>query len=176
MAILDVTNQTKVRVQPPVVASAAISSVETVIGGTANALPPNFLKAGQNMRITILGTCTSSVANASTWALRVGPLGTVADPVALTGANSVAAVSGTNIPFRCVYELTVRTVGAAGTLAGSFTLENTGVTGVSAVTVQTVAFTPTAVDTTATNFRKPTYVAAAASTACTFQNVMFELF
>jgi len=175
MATINVTNDQKIKIQPILSASSGINSAETVIGGASNAIPPNFLKAGQNIKVTILGTCTSSATNASTFALRVGPLGTVSDAVAATCTACTAAASGTAVPFKVTYDLTVRTVGAAATLYGSCTVLNTGVTGLSDAAVKVTAFTASAFDSTATNFWMPTYVAAASTTTCTFQNVIFEI-
>lgn len=160
-----------------VATSAAINTSETIIvGGLNNArIYANSLKVGTTIRATLQGTCTSSVANASTWRFRFGTAGTTADGVLGSAANSVAAASGTNIPFEATLVFTVRTIGAAGTISGWLKLVNTGVTGISAVNAQVVALTPTAIDTTVANWLSVTYVAAAVTTTSTFQNAVIEV-
>ena len=160
-----------------VAASAAINTTETIIVGGLNncKIYANQLKVGTAIRATLEGTCTSSAANASTWRFRFGTAGTTADGVLGSAANSVAATSGTAIPFEAQLTLTVRTIGATGTIAGYLKLINTGVTGISAVATQVVALTPTAIDTTVDNWLSVTYVAAATTTTCTFQNAVIEI-
>lgn len=160
-----------------VAASAAINTVETIIVGGLNAarIYANQLKVGTTIRITLQGTCTSSAANISTWRVRLGTAGTVADGIAGSAANSVAAATGTAIPFECTIVLTVRTIGAAGTISGYMKLVNTGVTGISAVATQIVQLTPTAINTTVDNWIEATYQAAAATTTSTFQVAAIEV-
>lgn len=157
--------------------SAAINTTETIIVGGLNncRIYANMLKVGSVIRATLQGTCTSTVANASTWRFRLGTAGTTADGVIGSAANSVAAASGTNIPFEAVLTLTVRTIGAAATLSGYLRLSNTGVTGISAVTVQAVELTASAFNSTVDNWLEVTYVAAAATTTSTFKSAFIEL-
>jgi len=157
--------------------SGAINTTETIIvGGINNArLGANQAKAGTTLRATLQGTCTSTVANASTWRIRIGTLGTTADTAVLTAANSVAAASGTSIPFLCDVYLTIRTIGAAATISGYIVLTNTGVTGISAVTVQVVTATAVAFNSTVDNWISVTYASAAATTTSTFQNAILEV-
>jgi hypothetical protein len=157
--------------------SGAINTTETIIVGGLNAVQfkANSLKIGTTIRATLQGTCTSTVANASTWRARLGTAGTTADGAIATMANSVAATSGTNIPFRAEIVLTVRTIGAAATLSGYLLLSNTGVTGISAVTVQVVEATVAAFNSTVDNWLSFTYQAAAATTTSTFKNAAIEL-
>jgi hypothetical protein len=160
-----------------VAASAAINTTETIIvGGLNNArIYANQLKVGSVIRATLQGTCTSTVANASTWRFRLGTAGTTADGVIASAANSVAAASGTTIPFEATLLMTVRTIGAAATLSGYLKLANTGVTGISAVTLQVVQATASAFNSTVDNWLSATYVAAAATTTSTFQNAFIEV-
>lgn len=157
--------------------SGAINNVETIIVGGLNncRIKANQLKVGTIIRATLQGTCTSSAANASTWRFRLGTAGTTADGVIGSAANSVAAASGTNIPFTCEMVMTVRTIGASATLVGYMELRNTGVTGISAVTVQTVELTASAFDSTVDNWLSVTYVAAASTTTSTFKNAFIEI-
>lgn len=157
--------------------SSGISNTETiVVGGLNNCrIKANQLKVGTTIRATLVGTCTSTAANASTWRFRMGTAGTTSDGVIGSAATSVAAASGTNIPFVCEMVLTVRTIGGTAALVGYVELRNTGVTGVSAVTVQTVILTPSTWDSTVDNWLSVTYVAAANTTTCTFQNAFIEI-
>ena len=158
-------------------ASGAINNTETIIvGGLNNAkIYANQLKVGTVIRITLEGTCTTSAANASTWAVRFGTLGTTSDGLLGTANTSVAGTTGTAIPFEATILFTVRTIGAAGTIAGYVKLITTGATGISAVTAQVVALTPTAINTTVDNWLSATYVSAANTTTSTFQNAMIEV-
>lgn len=157
--------------------SGAINNTETIIVGGLNncRIKANQLKVGTVIRATLQGTCTSTVANASTWRFRMGTTGTTSDGVIGSAANSVAAASGTNIPFVCELVLTVRSLGGTASLVGYMELRNTGVTGISAVTVQTVELTPSTWDSTVDNWLSVTYVAAAATTTCTFRNAFIEI-
>jgi hypothetical protein len=160
-----------------VAASAAINTTETIIVGGLNALQlkANSLKVGSTIRATLQGTCTSTAANASTWRARLGTAGTTADAAIASAANSVAAASGTNIPFVAELVLTVRTIGAAATLQGYLRLTNTGVTGISAVETQTVQVTASAFNSTVDNWLSFTYVSAATTTTSTFQIAFVEV-
>ncbi len=157
--------------------SGAINTAETIIVGGLNSIriKANSLKVGTTIRCTLQGTCTSSAANASTWRIRLGTAGTTSDGAIATAANSVAAASGTNIPFVAELTLVVRTLGATATCSGFLELRNTGVTGISAVTVQIVEFTVAAFDSTVDNWLSFTYVAAASTTTSTFKNAFAEL-
>lgn len=157
--------------------SGAISNSETIIVGGLNnfRLYANQCKVGTTFRITLEGTCTSSAANASTWKIRIGTAGTTSDGAVFTAANSVAAASGTNIPFEATLVMTIRTIGAAATIQGYLKLVNTGVTGISAVTAQVVEATAAAFDSTVANWISATYVAAAGTTACTFRVAAIEI-
>lgn len=157
--------------------SGAINTTETIIVGGLNncRLLPNQCKVGTTFRITLEGTCTSTVANASTWRIRIGTAGTTSDAAVFTAANSVAAASGTNIPFEAVLMLTVRTIGASASIQGYLKLGNTGVTGISAVTWQAVEATALTFDSTVANWISATYVAAAVTTTCTFRQATIEI-
>jgi len=162
-------------------ASAAINTAETIIAGgnavlgTSAVIPANSLSIGTIIRITALGTCTSTVANVSTFTLRMGTAGTVADASVAT-ATVTAAASGTTIGFKVELLFTVRTLGATGTIAGSLQVANTGVTGISINNSNVIPLTATAtLNTTTANYIELTYKSAAATTTCTFQNGMVEI-
>jgi hypothetical protein len=156
--------------------TGAINTTETIIAGGLNncRIKANSLKVGSVIRCTMQGICTSTVANASTWRARLGTAGTTSDGTIASAANSVAATSGSGIPFVAEMLLTVRTIGASATLSGYLRLINTGTTGISAVESQTVPVTATAFDSTVDNWLEFTYVSAATTTTSTFHNAVIE--
>lgn len=155
--------------------SGAINTTETVIVKTPT-LAANRLVAGTTIRVTLIGTCTSTAANVSTFAVRIGTGGTTSDGVMQSAATSVAATSGTSVPFKAVFEIVVRTTGASATSHGFLTLLNTGVTGISAQTTQIVLPTFTNFNTTtASNIISVTYKSAASTTTCTFNDAIIEM-
>lgn len=155
-----------------VAASAGLNSTETVVA-TWTAIA-NSLAAGTTIRVQASGVCTSTVANASHFRLRIGS--TTLTGNILVDVSPTAAASGTAIPFLVELLGTVRTAGAGGTAIGSGMLLNNGVTGVSAAAVVVAQTTATvAVDTTAQKFVELTYQAAAVTTTCTFHNASIEI-
>lgn len=155
--------------------SGAINTTETVITKTA-ALAANRLLAGTTIRVTLIGTCTSTAANTSTFSVRIGTNGTTADGLMEQAVTAVAATSGTNIPFKVVFEFTVRTVGASATSQGMLSLIQTGITGISAQTTQVVLPTFTNFNTTtASNIISVSYLSAATTTTTTFNNAFIEI-
>jgi hypothetical protein len=151
--------------------SSGINATEAVV--TSLSPPANSLKAGATYRIKASGVCTSTVANASNFRVRIGT-------TTLTGAiasvvTPTAAASGTAVPFSVELLVTIRSSGVGGTALGSGTLLNNGVTGVSAAAVVVgQVTTAVTVDTTAVNLIELTYQAAASTTTCTFYNATIE--
>lgn len=155
--------------------SAGINTTETVIIKSAP-LAAHRLQSGTVIRCTLIGSCTSSAANISTFGVRIGTNGTAADGIVESAATSVAATTGTNIPFKAVFEFIVRVTGAAATSHGYLSLYNTGITGISAVQSQVSLPTFTNFNTTtANNIISFTYKSAAASTTATFQDAWIEI-
>ena len=153
--------------------SAAINTTETIL--MSGIIAANMLIVGSVFQITVYGTCTSTVANTSNLRVRLGTAGTVAD-VVVAVITPTAAAAGTAVPFCARFTIVIRTVGSAGTMAGSGQLLNNGVTGLSAAAV--VIGTPTsavAVNTTVQNSIELTYQAAATTTTSTFQTGIIEL-
>jgi len=156
--------------------SGAINTTETVIVKTA-ALAANRLLAGTSIRITLIGTCTSSAANTSTFNVRIGTAGTISDGLMASAVTSVAATSGTTIPFKMEFDLVVRTVGAGATCWGAATIANTGITGISQQQSQVVLPTFTTFSTTtASNIISATYKSAVSTTTSTFQLASIEFY
>lgn len=156
-------------------ASSGINTSETVVVQTP-ALAANRLQAGTVIRATLMGTCTASASNASTFTCRIGTAGTTSDGAFYTGTTINSATSGTNIPFKLVIEITVRTTGASATCYGNYTMMNQGTTGLSSLstTVQTGS-TATFNTTTASNIISFTYKSAASTTTCKFQEAFIEV-
>lgn len=161
-----------------IAASAAINTVETIVAGGLNnaVIPANSLQVGTTIAITVQGTCTATVANLSTFTLRMGTAGTVAGDASVAIAAVTSAAAGTGIGFKVVIIFTVRTIGATGTIAGSAEISNTGITGISTNNSNVIPLTATAtLNTTTANYMELTYKSAAATTTCTFQNGIVEI-
>ncbi len=162
-----------------VAASGAINTTETLINTPlAIGLPGSPLtglsaQVGASVRFTIQGTCTASAGNASTFTMRAGTLGTKSDASVATWAIT-SATSGTTIPFFIIITYTIRTTGAPGTGNGFMQTNNQGTTGIfTAVADVRSTASNTGMANTAT-FIDLTYLSAATTTTCTFQNVITE--
>lgn len=172
------------RIASTVANSAAINTVETiVVGGTNNApIPANALKPGVIIKVTLEGTNTSTVAGISTFRVRFGTAGTTADTAILTAALPASAAAGTNIPFQIVIYITIRTIGAAGTVVGILDARNdsgatvaTASTGIMVVPTELIVGTPAAINTTVASYISVTCQTAAATTTNTFQQGIIEI-
>jgi len=151
--------------------TAALNITETLV--TSMTIPTAVV--GTVYRISISGTCTSSVANASTFTIRAGTLGTTGDASIGTVAITSAA-SGTSIPFFAHVYLTVRTTGATGGVVGMLALTNNGTTGIATTATAVVAVTPAALfNTTTATKLSITYKSAAVTTTTTFQTAVLEI-
>jgi hypothetical protein len=162
-------------------ATAAINTTETLLARIPLVLPnattagPGTLNVGSVIEAVIHGTNTSTVANATTFTMRAGILGTTADASVATAAVTSAA-SGTTIGFEVVIRLTVQTLGAAGTAFGSMRVTNTGVTGIAAVTNTVVPFTSSTLATATATWFDITALTAATTTTNTFQDVTLTIY
>jgi hypothetical protein len=155
--------------------SGALNTTETYISA-AFSIAANVLVVGMAFRITAYGTCTSSAANLSTFTVRFGTAGTTSDASVLA-ATCTAALSGTTVPFKFEAIVTIRTIGATGTITASAQIVNNGITGISTATTPVVAGTGTTLtmNTTVGNFIGLSYKSAASTTTCTFNQVVVEL-
>jgi hypothetical protein len=155
-------------------ASAAINTTETIL--TTHTIKANSMTAGQTYRVTCLGTCTSTAANASNIRVRVGTAGTTADAVVAV-ITPTAATSGTSIPFQATFYVTIRTTAAGtGTCVGMGSLNNNGVTGISAAAdVVSAATTVATLNDSVDNIISLSYVSAATTTTSTFQIALIEV-
>ena len=157
--------------------SAGINTTETVVV-KSGVLSADRLVAGTVLRVVMLGTCTASAANTSTFQIRIGTAGSTADTLVFSGVTATSATTGTAIPFRAILELTVRTTGASATAMGFLTVETTGgtATGISIIPVQVILPTMTTFNTTtASNIISATYKSAATTTTCTFKEAFIEV-
>jgi hypothetical protein len=144
--------------------SGAIDTTETVILSSP-ALPANRLQAGTVIRVTLLGTCTSTTSpGTGTFRLRWGTAGTTADAALYASPAQSAATSGTNVAFKVIIEDTIRTTGATGTTYGLISIHNDGVTGlITAANSIKDTGTSSTVDTTLANGKiSATFVSSAA--------------
>jgi hypothetical protein len=155
-----------------VAASAAINTTETVLAKLA-LLPAATLKVGSIIKATLYGTCTNTNTDVSTFAIRAGILGTIADQI--VASNTVTAgTNGTNVPFSVEIEHVVRTLGATGTSELGMKLLNgttaaTGLTGIAPYGITNQLSAGTNFATTTATFVEVTYLSAATTTTCTFQ-------
>ena len=146
----------------------SISNTDTVVQSLTIG---TGLQAGDSYEISAYGTCTSTVANLSTFTIRVGTAGSVAD-TSMGTVTCTAAASGTNIGFYFNALFTCRTTGAPGTGIANGGVQNAGVTGISAVTNAISGNTATGAITTASaNIISLTYQSAAGTTTSSFRNV-----
>ena len=146
----------------------SISNTDTVVQSLTIG---TGLQAGDSYEISAYGTCTSTVANLSTFTIRVGTAGSVAD-TSMGTVTCTAAASGTNIGFYFNALFTCRTTGAPGTGIANGGVQNAGVTGISSVTNAISGNTATGAITTASaNIISLTYQSAAGTTTSSFRNV-----
>lgn len=165
--------------------TAGINTTETIVTGGLNVapIPANSLVPGTTIKVTLEGTCTATVANITTFKIRFGALGTATgDTAILTIATPASAAAGTNIPFQVSILITIRTIGAAGTIYGVMVVNNqagatvaTASTGIMVVPSQIVIGTVAAINTTVASYITVTCITAATTTTNTFQQGLIEI-
>jgi hypothetical protein len=162
--------------------TAAINTTQTLVGSTSASwlfLGPTLF--GMNfpakvIRYTVYGTCTSTAASTSSIRLHFDP-----DPTLLTGnfytATVTSATTGTNVPFKVVFEVSVRSTTASATAPFVVTGElfNNGTTGISTTAIQLFAPTTGTIDTTSSSYFAISYQSSTVNTTCTFQNMTIEV-
>lgn len=153
--------------------SAAINTTETVVGQTPQFLANSFI-AGTAFHISAWGRTTDTVANTSTFKVRIGSAGTTSDAAAVTLTTGVSGTTGISVPFNLDMDVTIRGTGS-GTSASLTARPKlfAGNNGIQASTSQSIG-SPTLAgfDTTTANFLSLTYVSAATTTTSTFEQVM----
>ena len=166
-------------------ASAAINTAETLLLAAPLILPYNdfgqaqkgTINPGTTITIVIQGTCTDTVANTTTFGIRMGILGTVSDAAVATFVTSVSGSAGTNIPFVATILINVLTVSATGTATGFMSVNSpaTGIIGASTnFSVGSAAAITAMPDTTAT-FLDVTMLTAAVTTTNTIQSTTITI-
>jgi hypothetical protein len=153
--------------------TAAINTTETVIVKTPT-LSTARLIAGTVIAVQYTGTCTTTVANVSTFKIRIGTAGTIADTLVFS-APITAAASGTAVSYMINLDLTIRTIGATATAYGTMVVTNTGVTGISTSASSVIIATMTTFDSTAANIISGTLQTAATTTTHTIQQATINL-
>jgi hypothetical protein len=139
--------------------AAGINTTETYM--TASFSPSVYI--GATIKILLQGTCTTTVANLSTFNIRIGANGTTGDTVVLA-ATCTSGTTGTTVPFYAEFYVTFQTTTSA--LAGG-TISTNSVTGISnALTV--VAGAGSIVSGLSTAHVGISYLTAATTTTSTF--------
>lgn len=163
-----------------ITATSGINTAETLLLAVPLVLPSTLsgislagtLNVGTVIRATFFGTTTDTVANTSTFTIRMGTLGTVAgDTSVATFVTSASGTTGTNVPFVARIELVVQTLTATGTAIGNLSVISpaTGIIGAAtAFDVQSAAAI-NALPTTTATFIDLSYLSAATTTTSTFQ-------
>lgn len=95
------------------VTGSSFNTVETYVT-PAFTFPAAFLAVGQRYRITLYGTCTSSVANLVTFTVRVGTAGTTAD-TAIVALTPTSFAGGSALPWHLTCDFMVTATGTSGT-------------------------------------------------------------
>jgi len=158
-----------------VAASGGLNTTETVISAPMR-IGANALRAGNTIRFTAVGTCTTTAANVTTFRVKMGTAGTTSDGVIMTFATTAAGTTGTTIPFRVVIDITCRTVGGSATFYGSMTLYTNAITGIVALQLTNIYLGTAATGSTITNnYITLTHQTAATTTTNTFQQVLTEI-
>lgn len=157
-------------------ASSGINTGETILCKTGP-LSATRLTLGSVIRVTYVGTCTSTAANVSTFNVYIGALGTTSDPKVLSCATAAAQTSGTGVLFTTTLQLTVTVLGSgtSATALGFGTVLNTGTTGIATAINQLIAPTMAGFDTTIEgNIISASYLSAATTTTSTFSQCFIE--
>jgi hypothetical protein len=152
-----------------------ITTTDTRIGNPSSIIPANSIINYSKIRVTLVGTCTTTVANAVNIRLHWGTNGSISDPTIFI-ATFTASASGTDVLFRMVADVAVRTIGASGTIEGNVSLINNGTTGISTTAMKVVQATyPSVFDTTVYKRLCVSANTGAATTSVKFQQCIAEI-
>ena len=146
--------------------SAGITTTETVVA-TAT-IPANSFVVGARYKVRISGTITSTVANAVTINLRVGPT-TLTGTVVTTNGPS-ATTTATSNGFTWEGTITCRSVGATGTLYGSSFFVGSATQPFTVATGHSNNTGTSTIDTTVANLIEATVATAAGTTTVTIRD------
>lgn len=148
---------------------SAIANTETIVAQSPVAMAAARLVAGTVLEIIAEGTYIAAGAANCVWRIRIGPLGTLSDPAALSVTGPASAAGGP-IAFRVSLDMTVRSIGSgtSATCVGQYFHINSGTTGLAATVANTAAGTPAGFDTTTANFITLSFISGNASNNATF--------
>lgn len=149
-------------------ANVAIANTETVVVETA--VPKNSVRAGTTWEVQAGGFMTNGAASSPFFRIKIGATtlgGTI--PAAYTAA--LGATVRTNIPFTVNGMITIKTIGAGGTVLG-FCWMNVGNAVIPVVVAGITA--AVAVDTTADRLVGLTCISGAATTTFTFTSAIIR--
>jgi hypothetical protein len=156
-------------------ASAGINTTETIIvqlpliPGTNTLGIPGTLRVGSRFVAVLNGLETNTVANTSTFTIRAGILGTIADQSLGTFVTAVSGSTGTAVPFTVTLDFTVTALGATGTASGMATVVSTTAGIIGAALTANGVLTLTNFNTLTSTFIEVTALTAATTTTNTFQ-------
>lgn len=159
-----------------ITATSAIANSDTLIS-IGLVVPANYLTAGSHIKVTVAGTFTAASAVNAVFNLRSGTANTVAD-ASLGTFSYPTPSSGTNIPFWISHDVTIRTIGASGTLYGAGGLINSnGSTGIlNGQATSVVIGSPANINTTEARYLNMSFVSGHASNSGTIQICIIEVF
>lgn len=172
--VLEVAEQ-KVGECSTIADSAGLNTTETIIC-QGSVIAANRLVEGTVLHISAFGVCTTTVANASTFTVRIGTAGTTSDGAIATLTTGNAGTTGTNVLFNLEEDIVIRTTGSSATVDARDKLFS-GANGIQgSTTVQLGAPTPATFNsTTASQFIELTYKSAATTTTSTFKQVTISI-
>ncbi len=151
---------------------AAINGINTTETVLENMLIGSSVQAGDTYIMEGFGTCISTAGNLSTFTVRVGTTGTIADAV-IGSTTCMGGTSTASIGFYFRLMITFRTVGPSGTALVNGAIVNTTETGGISNTLVAVSINNTVptIATNVQNYLSVSYKSAATTTTSTFQNV-----
>ncbi len=141
-------------------------------------VPANALQVGTMLRMTVAGTATHTAAAVNTTArVRVGAVGSaLTGNIAATTIQATNAVAQTNAQFTIDALLTIRAVGAAGTIIGALDLGGATYAGGGGVATSTSNTATVVIDTTQSrDFVLSLTQSAATLTAVTIRQATLEV-
>lgn len=154
--------------------TAAINNISTTETVLENIFIGSTVESSDTYVMEGFGSCISSMGNLSTFAVRVGTTGTLADAVVGTTTCVAGTTTGTtSIGFYFRIMVTFRTVGLSGTVMVNGKIDTTTTSGIVSTNVVAVSAnsTPTTIATNLANYLSLSYKSAGTTTTCTFQNV-----
>lgn len=150
--------------------TAGITNTETQVVGLT--IPASRLYAGASFRITVQCTVTSSAANAVTIRARVGTTTLTGNIITSNAPTATTTASADGFTWEAV--LTVRSIGAGGTVIGNSFFVGGAAQPFSAATGHSGTTATVAIDTTVQNILEATIVTAAGTTTVTGRDAVIE--